>query len=234
MPRPTDYRQRLLIAAALLAKRTPTTIRRARRILRECHATLVPYTLANLIWGPNISALQELLVHDNPERLLSVQESIQASTGRTERAYVRYDFRNNLSRAESELYAALLGMLNFLDRFPFADAQLEINEYQRKVEEIRALVSQLPIHAAAEDETIYSLVLRETSSAVTSINMTASVLRYRYMVPNTPYSTIDDGYSPPNLRTVVEGARRAMQAISGEEWLAVTWRFAGVVVMSIH
>jgi len=227
MSRAPNYRMRLQTAVDSFLDPTPTSMVRAHRIVQGCQRTLKMFTLDRLIWGGTVSALQDSVFFQDRAYLEELHEKLQLPLGAIERAYVRHDFRDELSAAEQEWAEKLMELAEFLNLFPFADTDRAVDEYRRRTEEIQVLSARAPTPQRPGEETVYHLILRQVSAALVNVNLVVSQVRftmYGHLVADAPYSEINDTGAPPDMSKAVVWARSALHAISGNEWLFITWQ----------
>jgi hypothetical protein len=234
LSRRVNYRQRLLSATEGFLEGTSASIASAHQIIKRCHASLRAYTVDDLMWGPIVSTLQDSIFYGNPAYLSTLKSALQGLSNEVQRAYVRYDFRTEFTREERAWYEELLAMTAFLAQFPFSHKEGAVHEYDRRSEELRILMQRASTARVFGTESIYHVVLREATEIVTHINVVVSLLRYEHLIPGAPYSTIDESEHPPDVSHSVTWTARALQSMSGADWLLFTWRLGAEQALIVH
>src|SRR5690348_14559622 len=88
---------------------------------------------------------------------------------------------------EREWYTQLQDMLNFLERFPFADVDSAVSEYELRCAEIETSAANVNTIDQDMQEAIHHLVLREVAIVVLNIDMKLSLLVAKQLVPKSDY-----------------------------------------------
>ncbi len=221
-----DYRRHLLHAVRGFLRGTPTSRARARRIVAACPPTK-PFTIRRMVWGSLLSALGDSLSHDDPEYLEELQRFLLGTSRLIRRGYVSYDLRSDMTPQERECYLKLQELIEFLERFPFADVDDAISEYDRRRAELAPMPANLQESAQEADEMIHQLVLREVAAVVLNIDMKLSMLVAKHLAPMPAWVSVHPYHRPPeypDATNSVRWARKTLLAIAGQDWLYLSWQ----------
>lgn len=229
MPRPLNIRRTLLTAVDAFIEGSPASLAKAHRLVARCDHACRTFTLNNVVWGRFISALMDSYFYEDAPTLRKYRSLLAAGSHEIYRKYLNHDFAWVFTPEEHVWLGLLHGMLDFLSGFPFPDRDAAVQEYKRRVEEIKQSMLQSPPPPRLEDETIYHLILREVSTILVNVNLLYSLLRSTHLVPRTPYSSIgpqpyDGRDDTPDVSGDVEWARRALRSIAEQGWLLITWQ----------
>ena len=171
-----------------------------------------------------------------------LQRILSGSSNEIMRGYVSYDFKqHDMTTEECSLHERLEAMIAFLGSFPFPALDEAIADYDQRKADAESALANLPQLTSEDEETIYRLVLREVFAAVTNVDIKLSMLVSHHLVPKPAYvATLT--YVPyqhpqpvPNITSSINWARRALLAISGQEWLYMSWQIKqGMLLFSLH
>jgi hypothetical protein len=128
--------------------------------------------------------------------------------------------------SDRQWFNDVLSAIRFLRLFPYPNQSKEsvIKEYK---DQVLAPLNRHFLSAVSRNRDelfIYQFVLEEVTAVVRGVNLFASLYKQGYLVPDAPYSTIDEDDAPPEVSHLVEWAERAVRSVSGEEWLLIIWR----------
>jgi hypothetical protein len=236
-----DYRRRLLSAVRGFQRGTPTARLRAERIV-AAFPDIKAFTIADIVWDTIHTALTVPLVQVDPEYLEDLHQFLSRSSRIIRQGYLSYDVRSWMTPQEQACYAHLQELLAFLERFPFADLDDAVAEYDRRCAAITPVLADVtaPVseYGHDEQETIYHLVLREVATVALNIDMRWSMFDGTHLAPAPKYVDVRPYQPvpfPPDATTSVVWARKALRAIAGEDWLYFSWQLSDSgVQFSLH
>lgn len=224
--KPFDYRRHLLRAVRGFLQATAASRARAHRIVAACPRTK-SYTIEDMVWGAILSELQDSVFYESPAYLEELQRFLEGGSGLIKRGYISYDLRPQMMPQEQAWYQELDKLLDFLGHFPFADVEEAKVEYDRGREVSGALLANLAESSQGSGESLYRLVLHEVSAVALNIDIRKSVVLSKRLTPSPDYLSVYP-YSRlplyPDATPSVQWARRALQAIAGQDWLYVSWQ----------
>jgi hypothetical protein len=229
LARPLNIRRTLLAAVDGFIEASPASLAKAHRLIARCKNACRGFTLDGVVWGGCISALTDSDFYTHLPRLREYRSLLAAGSHEIYRTYLNFDFAWVFTPEERAWLGTLNDMLDFLVGFPFSDRDAALQEYERRVEEIKQSMLQSPPPERLEDETIYHLILREVSTILISVDLPYSLLRARHLVPRVPYSSFppqpDEGRDDtPDISGDLDWARRALRSIVEQGWLLLTWQ----------
>lgn len=237
-----DYRQTLLSSVDDFLAQTSERVNKAHQTVKEAEASLTRWTLDDLIWVPYFTALTDSVCFENRNYLLETRTKLLSDLPDIYRTYVRYDFRPYFSPAEHELYMLLVELVQVLRRFRHPHTPDSVSRYREMYARYREMCtrvedvsSQTPAPKQFGEETIYHFILREIVTVLTHIDIWDSQVRRGYLVPDAPLTEIYDGDERPDAAGDISWADKALQAVTGNEWLLVTHQITPqVIVVSLH
>ena len=161
------------------------------------------------------------------------EPSIRGALAPAECQYGRY-----FTEAETLLRTKLVEAFAFLDTLTDENAAERNAEHDKRANELWEVFLQTPQSNHPEDETLYHLVLREMTTTAVNIIGGWWSRRLLYLASDeqmrrqwTKFFPVE----PPDISPTIEWAKKALRAISGEDWLYVTWRYKqGVILFSFH
>lgn len=228
MPSGLSYRRHLLSAVEALLTHSPEGTRRAQRIVRACTRSLGKWTIDDLAWGPLVTYLRDSVFTTDDNFLAELREKLSRDVFDPQRLYVHYDFLPDMTPSEHELYSSLLTLARLLGPVvPARNDQRLIHDYTAAREEVRVKAKALPSMEKIGQEKLHRVVLTQVANILSCINVSQSVLRYGYWVPNTPYSSVDESDMPPEASDVIARARKMLAAMSGNDRLFVSCQIVG-------
>jgi hypothetical protein len=226
MPERFDYRRHFLRAVQSFLAGTPTSIARGNRILAACPRTK-PFTVSDMVWGSMRSTLNDTLIQGDVQYLEQLQRFLSGDSLVIKQGFFSYDLRSDMHPREWEWYTQLQEMLNFLERFPFADVDSAVSEYELRCAKLETLSEQVNTFDQDMQEAIHDLVLREVASVALNIDMKLSLLSTKHLAPKSGYVGVYPYQRPPNVPDAsgsVVWARKALLAIAGQDWLYLSWQ----------
>jgi hypothetical protein len=253
MPKPLDYRRRLLaIVDAFMDPSDGSHTRACRRVNRLYHDPRRRLqTIDDLVWGGFVSELTDSVFYEQLEYLQQTRETLVHGSPELHRAYLSYDFRSDFTAVERDWHAHLCELAAWLqtqpfpwlqsDPLPLGDESAAQSEYERRVQAITALSARTPPPAHVGEEKLYHFVTRTDSAVLAGINPWSST-RYGYLAAAVPYTAYqwnpadpNDRFRPIDAGTSVAWAVRALQAITLHGWVWMTWQVtASSYLVSLH
>jgi hypothetical protein len=224
-----NVRRTWLAAVDAYLEASPNSLTKARRFVARCDQACPSFTLGNIVWGSFIHELGDSLFYEDPAFLGDLRTVLSAGSQEIYRTYLNYDFAWVLTPHERAWLETLSEMLEFLERYPFADTDAPLQEYARRVDAITPMMRLSPPPQRREDETIYHLILREVSAILTAVDLRYSLLRSTHLTPGSPYAS----YPPqprsgrkqmPDISADLDWTRRALLSLQEQAWLLVTWQ----------
>lgn len=253
MPKPLDYRRRLLaIVDAFMDPADASQTRADRLINRLYHDPRRRLqTIDDLVWGTFVSELTDSLFYEDSEFLRQTRETLAHGSPELYRAYLSYDFRSDFSAVEQDWHTQLCELAAWLqtqpfpwlqtDPLPYGDDSAPQSEYVRRVQTITELSARTPPPDHLGNEMLYHFVMRTASAVLTGIDPWYST-RYGYLAVASPYTAYhwnpadpDGRYRPTDASASVAWAARALRAISLQDWIWMTWQVtATAYLVSLH
>jgi hypothetical protein len=224
-----NFRRTLLAAVENFLEASPTSLAKAHRLVARAYRARRSFTLDDIAWGGVISALTDSVFYDDSKTLRDYHSMLRGSSSEIHRTYLNHDFGRALTAEERFWLTELNDMLGFLSGFPFPDHDAALLEYDQRADIIKQAMLISPPPDRPEDETIYHLILRESSMIVTHVHLKYSLLRSTYLVPSHPYSSYppqpkDGRDNTPDVSADLDWARRALRSIVEQGWLLITWQ----------
>jgi hypothetical protein len=229
LARPLNIRRTLLAAVDDFIEASPAALAKAHRLVARCYDARRSFTLDDVVWDGIIMALTDSVFYEHLPTLREYRALLAVGSPEIRRAYLNFDFSPDFTPEERAWLGKLNDLLDFLGGFPFPDRDAALQEYERRVEEIKQSMLQSPPPKRLGDETIYHLILREVSTILINVNLRYSLLRSTHLVPRAPYSSFppqpDEGRDDtPDISGDLDWARRALRSIVEQGWLLLTWR----------
>ena len=256
MPEQMMYRKRLLLAVEAFLQDTPSSIAQGQKLIEQCYLVLRAdsqrFTLNGLIWRSLVHPLTDSVCFTSREYLLEIRKILQGSPSpEREKIFIKQDFRPYLTPDETEWYAQLLSLLDFVQSLPFAQVAAATAEarqrnisgyriletipeamsimdayedYQQRKTAIDAIATSIPIPEQFGEETIYRLVLLEVSNLITTVDIRLSAVYKGYPTPEPPYSLEGENADAADMSESLAWAGRALDALSGVGNLFFSWR----------
>ena len=229
MARPLNIRHTLLVAVNDFIEGSPASLAKAHRLVARCYAVRRFVTLDEVVWGGIIMALTDSDFYTHLPTLHEYRSILSTGSSEIHRAYLNHDFHRVFMPEERAWLGQLNDMLDFLGGFPFCDRDAALQDYERRVEEIKQSMLLSPSPARLEDEMIHHLILREVSTILVNVDLRYSLLRSTHLVPRVPYSSFppqpDEGRDDsPDISGDLNWARRALRSIVEQGWLLLTWQ----------
>jgi hypothetical protein len=241
MPRQLNQRRTLLAAVEAFLEDTPTSLAKAHRLVQRLQKARQWTTLDTLVWGGFISQLTDSLFYKDPDYLTRLRATLLNGSSEIHRAYLNHDCRTEFTPIKRDWYERLRRLGEFLQAAPLADASAAIEDYQRQVSAIESLLVQTPAPQDIGQEQLYHFILREVTAALTTIDLRHALLNVGWMIPEGPYSVfppdraIREFDQLPDASEQIAWARRALRALAGEGWLAITWQVTSKhYLVSLH
>ncbi len=143
-PAPLNYRCRLLtIVNAFLDPADPTHARAQRLADRLYHdSNRLVQTIDYVVWNGLVSQLTDCVFYGSPAYLQETRNTLTNGSPELHRAYLRYDFRDQISEAEREWHTQSHDLARWLLAFPFSDREGGIAEYARRNETIKQFAAR--------------------------------------------------------------------------------------------
>lgn len=250
MPKPLDYRRRLL--AIVDAFMDPADLSHTRgirlinRLYRDPRRRL--QTIDDLVWGGFVSELTDSDFYENPEYLQQARETLARGSSELHRAYLSYDFRPDFSDVERDWHAQLCELAAWLQNIhlPLGDGLVAQSEYERHVHAITTLSARTPPPTHMGEEKLYHFIMRIVSAVLVGIDLRYSDLRnftqYEYLAAAAPLTAFhwnpadpNDRYRPIDANPSVAWATRALRAITLQDWVWMTCQITATsYVVSLH
>lgn len=253
MPKPLDYRRRLLRIVDAFSDPTDTAHAHALRLIdRLKHDRRRGLqSIDDLVWGTLISELSDSLFFNDPDFLHTTRETLLHGSPELHRAYLNYDFRPDFTDVEREWHTQLTELATWLLTRPFPltphgplprdDETTSQAEYERRAHAIRELSDRTPPPAYVGEEALYHYILRTASTALTSINPWGSSRLGRLVMDGQyteyhwdPENPAASRY-PPDADISIEWAERALRAVTLQGWVWFTWQITrDAYLVSLH
>jgi hypothetical protein len=229
LARPLNIRRTLLAAVNDFIEASPASLAKAHRLVARCYVERRVATLDEVVWGGIIMALTDSEFYARLSTLREYRSLLAAGSHEIYRTYLNFDFSPDFTAVERAWLGKLNDMLDFLGGFPFPDRDAALQEYERRVEEIKQSMLQSPPPKRLEDEKIYHLILREVSTILINVDLRYSLLRSTHLVPRVPHSSFppqpDEGRDDtPDISGDLDWARRALRSIVEQGWILLTWQ----------
>ena len=254
MPKPLDYRRRLLNVVNAYLDPADTSHVRADRLIDRLyhdHFRHNSQTIDDLVWGGFVQELTDSEFSENPTYLQQTRDALALGSPELHRAYLNYDFRQEFTDVERDWHAQICDLAAWLQTKPFpwlqsgplpADDELGAHaEYEQRVSVITELSAQSPPPAHVGEEKLYHFVMRTASAVLTGINPWYA-MRCGYLAAGGAYTEFhwnpadpDDRYRPIDAGMSVDWAARALRAITLQDWVWMTWQITATsYLVSLH
>lgn len=185
MTRPLNLRRALLAAVDAFLEASPPSLAKAHRLVARCYAARRFVSLNEIVWGGIIVALTDFEHYENVHHLREYRNLLAAGSSEIHRAYLNHDCSADFTAEERIWHEQLAELLDFLQDFPFPDAEAATKSYEQRVVRIGQSVLLSPPPSQLGEEMIYHLILRDVSAVLTTLDLRLSLLLGR-LVPAAP------------------------------------------------
>ena len=230
MPERFDYRRQLLRMVRGHLRGTPASRARADALLEAC-PQIKPFSVDAMLWSLWLAWLGDTVYQGDRAFLLEAERFLLGTPPRIWQGYFSSDVRSAMAPHAQVCYERLREALDFLEGISFPDIEnkhVAIAEYERRRQDLHATLMDLAATGLDEPEMMHDLVLQEAAAIVLNINLGHSFFAQRFAPEQ--YMAIRPHRQQPNLldtTATLQWARRAVNALAGEDWLYLSWRFVG-------
>jgi hypothetical protein len=226
-----DYHRSLLDAVEGFLRGTDASRIEARDRIAMLPPTR-PFTVGDVVWGSTVSLLGDRLIQDDLDSLQRLQRLLQGAPRALGQGYLNYELRPHMTPAERACHAQLQELVDYLLRFPFDDVDAASAEYGRRKAELDAALDDMEsVETAkrADEELLHRLVLREVAAVALNVDIRYSMLVAGHLMPAFDYVSVHqqarqtERPSYPDATESLQWARRALLAVEGHGWIALSW-----------